>query len=288
MAGVKGTKLSAMSRDDFEAVRQETDPVMQAQRATELITLYQQRSTELARLRRDAINRAVETRGMTYSALAAQLGLSKGRVSQIRSSAPAPERGLFGVGPLTVAVPVRNLGGRSAGVIALEDSTAAQRLTTFLESLAFHVTQYGIPTDGLWTPPADAVAICGPKSSPITAQAIEADPYLSFAPDQNGQWILREKAGLTFTSPMDALDEDLDPNADIAYVARLPYGDSHLFVIAGVHAQGSIGAVDYLTAHARGVYDMVGEKPFSMIVGSRFTDGQTTTTEAIWGPRVHE
>lgn len=276
-----------MGSDDFTAVRQETDPVTQAQRATELITLYQQRSTELARLRRDAINRAVETQGLTYSAVAAQLGLSKGRVSQIRSSAAPRERGLFGVGPLTLAVPVRNLGDRPGGVVAVEDATAAERMTAFLETLSFYVTPYRIPANGLWTPPADAVAICGPKSSPITAEAIEADPYLTFSPDETGRWSLRERGGEVFTSPMDALDEDLDPNADIAYVARLPFRGNHLFVIAGIHAQGSVGAVDYLTTHAGTLHEQVGDGPFSMIVRSTFDNGRTTTTEAIWGPRAH-
>lgn len=276
-----------MSDDEFEAVRQETDPVAQAQRATELITLYQQRSTELARVRRDAINRAVETKGLTYSAVATQLGLSKGRVSQIRSSAVPRERGLFGVGPLTLAVPVRTLGDRPGGVVAVEDATAAERMTAFLETLSFHVTQYRIPADGLWTPPADAVAICGPKSSSVTAEAIDSDPYLTFSPDETGRWSLRERDGETFTSPMDARDDDLDPNADIAYVARLPFRGSHLFVIAGVHAQGSVGAVDYLTAHAGPLYNEVGDRPFSMIVTSTFDNGRTTATEAIWGPRAH-
>jgi len=273
-----------MSSDDFEAVRQETDPVTQARRATELITLYQQRSTELARLRRDAINRAVHDQGLTYSAVAAQLGLSKGRVSQIRSSAPPAERGLFGVGPLTLATPVRSLGDRPGGVVAVEDATAAERMTTLLESLGFHVAPYRIPADGLWTPTPDAVAICGPKSSPVTAEAIEADPHLSFAPDDAGRWLLRERDGQTFTSPMD----HGDPDGDIAYVARLPYRGSHLFVIAGVHALGSVGAVDHLTEHARELHAQVGDGTFSLVVSSRFHDGHTTSTETLWGPRTHE
>lgn len=273
-----------MSSDDFEAVRQETDPVTQARHATELITLYQQRSTELARLRRDAINRAVHDQGLTYSAVAAQLGLSKGRVSQIRSSAPPAERGLFGVGPLTLATPVRRMTGRAGGVVAVEDATAVEGMTALLESLGFHVVPYRIPADGVWTPTPDAVAICGPKSSLVTAEAMEADPFLSFAPDESGWWVLRERDGQTFTSPMD----QGDPDADIAYVARLPYRGSHLFVIAGVHALGSVGAVDYLTEHARELHAQVGDGPFSLVVSSRFQDGRTTSTETLWGPRAHE
>jgi hypothetical protein len=60
--------------DVFERVRREPDPVRQARLAGELISLYQQRSVELARLRREAINRAAEQKGISFSAIAAELG----------------------------------------------------------------------------------------------------------------------------------------------------------------------------------------------------------------------
>ena len=178
-----------MSPDEFEDVQAEPDALRQARRATELMAIYQQRGTELARLRREAIERAAIETGMTFSAVATALGLSKGRISQIRQSAPPAERALFGVGPLTVAVPLRESPGRDAGVIAAEDSLAAQRLTETLEALQFEVRQFQIPTSGEWDPVDGAIAICGPKSSRITAEAIESDPWLSFAADENERWV---------------------------------------------------------------------------------------------------
>ena len=47
-----------MSPDEFEDVQAEPDALRQARRATELMAIYQQRGTELARLRREAIERA--------------------------------------------------------------------------------------------------------------------------------------------------------------------------------------------------------------------------------------
>lgn len=70
--------------DRFDEVQQEQDPVRQARLAGELIEQYRQRSTELARLRREAVNRAVAERGTTYSVVAEELGLTRGRISQIR------------------------------------------------------------------------------------------------------------------------------------------------------------------------------------------------------------
>lgn len=89
------------SSDDFESVRRERDPLKRAKLATLLLSTYQQRSVELARLRKEAISDAASSTGMTYTAIAESLGLTKGRVTQIRQSAPPAERAFFGVGPLT-------------------------------------------------------------------------------------------------------------------------------------------------------------------------------------------
>lgn len=270
---------------DFEAVRAEADPLVQARHATELIALYQQRSVELARLRKQAIERAVRDTGMSFTAVAQSVGLSKGRVTQIRQSAPPPERALFGIGPVTVAIPLRAVAARPLGVIASEDSLSAERLTGYLTGLQFQVSHYQIPVDGLWTPPVDAVAICGPKSSPVTAEAIESDPVLSFGPDESGVWALRERStGQLLRSPMDAGDG----TTDVAYVGRLAYRDQTLFVIAGVHALGSLGAVHYLTGNAADLFDQVGTGRFSFVVKTRF-DGLEPVAQQLVGPvRRHD
>ena len=128
-------------------------------------------------------------------------------------------------------------------MIAAEDSLAAQRLTETLENLQFEVRQFQIPISGEWDPVDGAIAICGPKSSRITAEAIESDPWLSFQADDNGRWVIRDReTGQALVSPLDRDTED----EDIAYVGRLAYQGGTLFVIAGVHAMGSLGAVDVL------------------------------------------
>ena len=252
--------------DAFDDVRTEPDALVRARRATELIGVYQQRSAELARLRRLAIEQAARERGMTMAAVAAEIGLSKGRITQIRQSAPPPERGLFGVGPVTVAVPLRAMPGRDLPVISAEDSIAAERMTDLLTGMSFAVTQFRIPVDGAWQPTGDAVAICGPKSSSVTAAAIAGDPHLSFEPDALGRWTIRDRATAEpFHSGM-----DLDPpsSKDVAYVGRLPRPDGYLFVIAGVHAIGSVGAVEHLARVLPELYQSVGERPWSGVIAS--------------------
>ncbi|WP_394275159.1 hypothetical protein [Luteococcus sp.] len=267
----------------FEEVRHMTDPLAQARAAGELIGIYQQRSVELSRIRKAAMEAAVDQRGITFTELAKELGLTKGRVSQIRSAAPPKERALFGVGPITLAFPLR-AGVRPEGTVSLHDSVASDHMDKLLTSLSFAVSRFHIPVDGEWTPPADAVAICGPKSSHVTADAIANDPWLDFSLDSEGRWILREHDGDAFTSPIDLGD----PSQDIAYIAKLPLGDESIFVIASVHALGSVGAVDYLTHHTRELYDDVGDHHFSMITTGRFDDrGNAIETEALWGPKTH-
>lgn len=75
----------AVRWDDIEELREDPDPVHQAARATELINECRQRIIQLAALRRTAIERAHRDRGMTYADVAESLGITKGRIGQIRN-----------------------------------------------------------------------------------------------------------------------------------------------------------------------------------------------------------
>lgn len=244
---------------------------------------YQQRAVELARLRREAMRRLQDSEGLSYAAVAAEFGLSKGRIGQIRQSAPPPERGLFGVGPVTVAVPLRAGRERALPVIASEDALAYERLADHLRSLQFGVRQERIPVDGRWTPAGDVIAICGPKSSPVSAAALAADPVLDYR-SRHGRWVIIERAtGTVHASPWD----DGEPSADIAYVGRLPIAGGTMLLIAGVHALGSVGAVDWLVSHGPELHAAVGDGRFSMVVTSRHDGERVERSEALCGPTPH-
>lgn len=222
---------------------------------------------------------------MSLAAVAAEIGLSKGRITQIRQSAPPPERGLFGVGPIRVAVPTRAMPGRGLPVISAEDSIAAERMTTLLMDLGFvGVELYRIPIGGLWTPVGDVVAICGPKSSQVTAEAISTDPYLDFS-SKGGRWAIQDRhSGKVFLSGM---DDDPGRPQDVAYVGRLRYGPGSVFLIAGIHAIGSVGAVHFLAGHAADLYTDVGDGLWSGVISSSHDGEAITGSEWACPPRRH-
>jgi hypothetical protein len=274
-----------VSEEAFERARGEPDSLTRARLATELIAVYQQRSAELARLRRVAIDQAAHERGLSMAAVAAEIGLSKGRITQIRQSAPPAARALFGVGPVTVAVPTRAVGGRALPVISAEDSIAAEMTTALLGVLGFAVEQYRIPVGGAWTPTGDVIAICGPESSPVTAEAIATDPTLAFTADPAGRWTITDRAtGQRFTS---GLDDDPPSSRDMAYLGRALYRGGSLLIVAGIHAIGSVGAVHYLTRHTADLYETVAEHPWSAIIASTHDGDTITKSELACPPQRH-
>lgn len=268
--------------DDFETVRREADPVKQARDATSLLNLYQQRGYELARLRREAINRAAQETGATYADLAKLVGISKARVTQLRQSGPPSERGFFGVGPIDVAVPLRGIPGRAAGGVAAEDAEAQSIMSELLTSLSFDVRPITIPS-GEWEPTHEAVVICGPKSSSVSAQLIAQDPHLEFR-EREGRWLIVDpESNTTFSSPLDAGRE----GEDVAYIGRITRDARTTLVIAGIHALGSAGAASHLATNLPAIHALVGAGDFSMVVRSTFDGLTPKTTEAAWGPTPH-
>lgn len=206
---------------------------------------------------------------------------------------PHPEgfvsaRAFFGIGPLTLAVPLREVPGRALPMIASEDARARDTLRELLERrLSFVVQPFTIPVSGLWEPHGNVIAICGPKSSAVTAEALRSDPVLSFLSDDSDRWAIRDRrTGHRFGSPMD--DSDAATWSDVAYLGRLQVGHQRLLVIAGVHALGSVGAVDFLVRELPQLYAAVGEKRFSMVIGSAHDGNTVLSSEAVIPPCLHE
>jgi hypothetical protein len=70
----------------FDEVCADLDPVQRARRAAALATYYQQRAAELALVRKEAIEEAHRDLGLSYTEIASALGISKGRITQIRTA----------------------------------------------------------------------------------------------------------------------------------------------------------------------------------------------------------
>ncbi|MCL2466560.1 MAG: hypothetical protein FWF02_12510 [Micrococcales bacterium] len=265
--------------DEFAGVRRDPDPVSRARRATALLSVYQQRSTELARLRRVAVEEA-HRNGMAYVKIADEIGLTKGRITQIRSSAPGPERALFGVGPVTVVVPYRR--GHERLLLAAEDVAAGDHATRMLDRFGFTTTTFQLEPTAQTLPAGDLFVICGPKSAPAAAHLVEQDPLLTV--DTDGQrWHITERAtGVASYSPMD--DGRPEP-ADVAYVSRRTDGQRVVTHVAGLHAIGSLGAVQHLAEHAAEIYQATGETSFSLVVASTHDGLEITSTTSDDGPQ---
>lgn len=273
-------------RDEFEAVRREPDPIRRGRRATGLLAIYQQRSAELARLRRVAIDEARDLLGGSYTDVAQAFGLTKGRITQIRHSAPPPERALFGVGPLTVAVPGRLLPGREELLIASEDDLTADLLLDELGRLSFTTERYRIDPRETWEPAGDAVVVCGPASAHIGRVLLQADPVLGMEQDRpaDGRWrIVNKTTGERFGSPM---DDDEPARADVAYVARHQKGGRVIVHIAGVHALGSVGAAHQLISALPALYRDFGESSYSFAVSAAFEEQKPTQLDMLIPPQA--
>src|SRR5690606_3370923 len=134
-------------------------------------------------------------------------------------------------------------------------------------------------------PQGSVVAICGPKSSPVTADAIATDPYLAFEPDETGRWTIREReTGKVYESPLDNTDAR---SADVAYLGRLTVNGRPMLISAGIHALASVAVVHYLGQPLPELYEQVGTDNFSMAVTSEFGADKLIESEAACPPRPH-
>ena len=270
------------SPDDFDDVRRDPDPIRRGRRATELLTLYQQRAAELARLRRAAIEDAHRDLGMSYTQIAAAMGITKGRVSQIRATAPAQERAFFGTGPVSVGVPYRyGVTDRRRPLIAAEDAQTGEEITRLLTGYALAVTTYQIEPGTTAPPPGDTVVICGPKSAPVGAALLARDSALGIREDAGRWWIVQRNSGDRYGSPA---DEQAPADADLAYVGRHQYGDHVAVHIAGIHAIGSLGAAHYLTGHLAALFAEAGDTSFSLVVRASYDGLVITHSSLVAGP----
>ena len=268
--------------DDFDSVRADPDPVRRGQRATRLLTIYQQRAVELARLRRAAIEEAHRERGMSYTEIAGALGITKGRITQIRDTAPQAERAFFGVGPVSIGVPYRyRVTDREPPLLAAEDAQTGEQLEHLLTSLALAVSRYQIEPDRAQPPAGDTIVVCGPKSAKIGAALMARDPALRMT-EKRGRWFVEDlRAGGLIGSPA---DDDPAQDGDIAYLARHQADGRVVVHIAGVHAIGSLGAAHYLTGHLAELFARAGEQSFSAVIRSTFDGLAITGSELATGP----
>lgn len=258
------------------------DPVDRAKAAIDLMATYQRWVTELSRIRREAIEEA-QASGMTQAEIAARLGVSRGRVGQLASAGPPPERAFFGTDLVTVSLGGKYEAGKApeqnpGEVVAREDLDNFERLRKFLGSMKLDAQYEVIPPTGIVNLNRDNhVVICGPRLSPIVAQVLEGDDNLRFEKDH--AWhLIDQRTGKTYRSPR---DED-GSAGDYGYLGRLPRLDGRgtFLYIAGIHAIGANGVVHYLERNLAELYREVRTKRFSTLISCRYNPDTLEVTES--------
>nr|WP_254594724.1 sigma factor-like helix-turn-helix DNA-binding protein [Streptomyces sp. 8P21H-1] len=246
---------------------------------------YQSHVNELSRIRREAIEEA-QAAGMTQAEIAKRLGVSRGRVGQLASSGPPPERAFFGTDLVTVSLGGKYEAGKTpdqnpSEVVAREDLSNFEHLRKLLGGMKLDTQYEVIPPTGIVNLNRDNhVVVCGPRLSPIVAQVLEGDDNLRFAKDH--AWHLVDQvAGKEFRSPQ---DED-GSAGDVGYLGRLPRldGKGTFLYIAGVHAIGANGVVHFLENNLAELYREVRTRRFSTLISCRY---DPTTLEVLESRRV--
>ncbi|WP_280439597.1 sigma-70 family RNA polymerase sigma factor [Nocardia cyriacigeorgica] len=268
--------------DEFEQVRNDPDPIRRGQRATDLITTYQQRATELARLRKEAIEDA-HRNGLSYTEIAELLGVTKGRISQIRTTAPKPQRAFFGVGPVAIGIP-RRFGleeGRQRPFFDANDQATQEALERTLAEFSLTTSRFAIDPDCEEVPAGDCIVVCGPKSAPVARRLLADDAVLSFDRTDEGWSIVDTRSGRRHFSPFRS---PAASHTDIGYVSRRVLDGRVIVHIAGITSIGSLGVAHWLDANLATVYDPAAQFTSGVVECDFDADFMVTESRLLAGP----
>ena len=262
------------------------DPLDRAKAAHTLVGRVQDYGNEFQVVRNEAMNETLRVGQLNSTQLAAELGISKGRVSQLAKGAP-PERLFLGSGKVTVALAEKLEDGKlqdgrnkpvQGPVIATEDVQTYERLRELADDVGLETAFERIPLGGnVRLNRNNLIVICGPRLSPLIEQILEGDPHLRFGKDDDGWYLVDRNTGEVYRSPMDQGE-----NGDIAYFGRLPRPDGQgtFLYVAGIHARGSGGVIHWLTNELANVHRELKARRFSVLISSRFDPETLEITES--------
>lgn len=268
---------------DMQAVEHIADPAQRAQRAHQGAAQYQALVNELYRIRRGALDELV-AQGRTHAQIAELLGMTRGRVTQLLTSGPRPERIVLGSGRLVVAAGGKVEAGKAqpGRVLSVEALSAYDRLADLARSLGLDVERDVVPPPGMVNLNRPNLVVMGsPRILPFVAQVLDADESYGFAHDAHGWYLVDHSTDTIYRSPMDAGEP-----CDYAYVGRLPRPDGRgtFLYLAGVHAPGTAGAAYYLEQNLTELYGEVKNRRWSALISCRFDPAarsQITSTELL-------
>lgn len=242
-----------------------------ARNADRLYSEIAELNSEVARLRREAIEEML-TSGSTKAEVARMLGKHPTRVGRIVSSSPAPERALLSPdgGAVTVALgsKVSEVGGKPSDMISRDAAEAYDTLRTAIDGYGLSCSREVVPAPGLVELNRDNLIVMGsPKVLPIISQILASDTNLGFSDDDAGRHLVDWTTGQVYRSPQDSGE-----SSDYAYIGRLPRPDGRgtFLYLAGLHAAGTHGAVQWLVHNLPDLYHEVHSRAFSLLVRATY------------------
>ncbi len=246
-----------------------SDPIERARVASGRIEDLRHAVDQLSDLRVEGILKMIDN-GMKHSQIAKELGLTPARISQLLKTEGSIERAFLGTGsdPITVAIGGKLEVGRPDGdeqaMVSAESMSAFQVISDVANSVGRSASYEVVP------PPGDVdlnrpnlIVLTSPRLLPFLKQVLGADPSYGFGVDHTGWHLINRKTGETYRSPREA-----GGTTDYAYFGRLPRPDGRgtFLYLAGIHAQGTLGAAQYLAGHLAELYQEVKQRRFSVIL----------------------
>ncbi|WP_213451190.1 helix-turn-helix transcriptional regulator [Rhizomonospora bruguierae] len=195
-------------------------------------------------------------------------------IASAHSAEVGPQGGtpsFLSTGVWTIITPLKQEAIRARPVVAVEDVLGAQRLGEIAQAHGLVPSYETVPLGGavdLNRP--NLVVICGPRLSPHTAAVLNQDQHLRFIMAPGNVWTLHDTG--TDTLHRSGLDSAPPRASDVAYLGRLPRPDRRgtLTIFTGIHLQGSLGVVHYLSQHLTELDAELGGRCFSMLLGITF------------------
>ncbi|MGW4798295.1 sigma factor-like helix-turn-helix DNA-binding protein [Nonomuraea sp. NPDC004297] len=266
--------------EELEALARISDSGERAKRVGDLIDEHQSAIAELSRVRREAMEEMLAT-GMTQSQIAALLGMSKGRISQLLSAGVRPERAFLGIGKLTVAIGAKREVNRTdpSDTLSAESFTAYELIAEAARSVGLDATNEVVPPPGLvHLNRPNLVVLTNPRLLPFLSQVMEADPHIRYMHDDKGWYLLDLTEGKEYRSPRDHGEA-----VDFGYLGRLPRpdGKGNFLYLAGTHAPGTLGAAHYLADNLAELYRELKARRFSTIVRYEFDPGNQLKMRSV-------
>ncbi len=235
--------------------------------ADRLYTQVTEYSSEIARLRREAIEQALNE-GHRKVDVARALDLHPTRVGRIVSAGPAPERAVLSPDGTGVKVALgskeSDVGGKPSDMISRDAAEAYDTIRAAAEGFGLSCTREVVAAPGLVELNRAALVVMGsPKVLPLIGQVLASDSNYGFDSDEDGRYLIDHVTDEIYRSP-----QDTGTHADYGYLGRLPRPDGHgtFLYIAGIHAAGTHGAAKYLIENLADIYQTVRQKPFSVLV----------------------